>query len=1269
MKQLILLTFLLGCSISLKAQWNFQFEILTAGNQTIHTTPVKTYLNNNLTGFIPMETSFIDLSNSISEGDQFILKNMSNGSYECDQSLKEINQNTNWDIAFGRIEDPNYNNDNIFYINSFILQNNTWSTNGLNVTVPISTVSTTDNFVDYLIAITPRMNCAFFYLSNGVHEVLGNGCSTSRMLYLTIRVRKSNHINLSICPGSTINISQLNIPNGTSILNWTPSDPTVIPPNSSMSYFYDLSNGAHNVLNVSLNNPINELFPNTNYSICENNLPLISNYDITSLHTSKIYVDNILVLDNYTILNSSFFTSDEKFKIPLLGAYDVTFEYFKNGFSGETCAKNYTVTVNPLPTVNIVANPPSICIGNSTTLSATGAVSYTWSPSIGLSSTTGASITSSPTSSMEYTVSGIDVNGCANSKSLTLSVSQVPTINVIANPMTFCLGESSTLTATSNLNGYYFSWSPSVVSSPMTLNSSTVIVTPSVIGQTQYTVTAFNKMGCTVSASIDISSEWCCFAKNDPTFTSTFNKDNAFISSDLVLAGKVYIEPNTIITVDNANLDLTNVDMVFGPGAGIKFINNATISAYNSVFRSCDDTKSWKGFEFDLGSGVISECTFINAQKAVSLLGNSSVKIVSNNFTNNQISVYGLNGEQNKPISGNTFTTDNLAIDYSGAGNTYANSSIYGILSYSKLFNDVISQNNFVSACYNNSKFVYGIYMSSNSSKANVSSNTFTDLTRDIVIENSTLIKIENNEIETTNNFVNSGAPSNFSIRIMLSNSNSLLVKGNSIVAAEAKENYAIYAEKIATSEIKNNTVKDYEYGIMNVYSNSINITDNILENITALGITNHSSAKSYIGCNTINMKKSSKDGFGIFWYEYDKNYRSNGKIKSNCVFDAKRAVQLTSEISDLTSQTFQCSSLPEITNNFLYNYEFLGVSNYGYTGNIGSGLTGITAGRNTFASNNINGGAVDIASAVTPLTAYGNYNVNIITSNVTLSNSNQNIFHSTSSCAGQIEGANLNSSYNEDDFCDALPMIEASGMIINGALTNTFETELAMLSTEEQTNILSSLGTILAKNNASNDLNRINAYVSQSTLNNDQKAWVNYYIYANNNQMTLAESSLASIQSDLDLVKIEQVRLHFPSLDISEEGLNILDAIQNSDSEFAEEARELINCNQGGHPYRIKSTPIWIGEDLEGISIKETGIFLFPNPTENKTTIRITSDNLENSSIIINDISGRTIFSKEIDANFIELEVDFSAYNSGVYFVNLMNGETVLKSTKLIKK
>jgi len=83
------------------------------------------------------------------------------------------------------------------------------------------------------------------------------------------------------------------------------------------------------------------------------------------------------------------------------------------------------VTVNPLPTVIAVTSATNnICVGQSATLTASGASSYTWNPG-GI----GTSISVSPTVTSTYTVTGADANGCQSIASITQSVSTCTGIN------------------------------------------------------------------------------------------------------------------------------------------------------------------------------------------------------------------------------------------------------------------------------------------------------------------------------------------------------------------------------------------------------------------------------------------------------------------------------------------------------------------------------------------------------------------------------------------------------------------------------------------------------------------------------------------------------------------------------------------------------------------------------------------------------------------------------------------------------------------------
>src|SRR5207253_842515 len=99
--------------------------------------------------------------------------------------------------------------------------------------------------------------------------------------------------------------------------------------------------------------------------------------------------------------------------------------------------KSMTVTINPLPSINI-NSPSPVCKGQSVSLTASGGSTYIWSPSTGLSSSTGSTVSAGPNSTTTYTVIGTDANGCSNTKSVTVTINPLPTITINPTAPTIC---------------------------------------------------------------------------------------------------------------------------------------------------------------------------------------------------------------------------------------------------------------------------------------------------------------------------------------------------------------------------------------------------------------------------------------------------------------------------------------------------------------------------------------------------------------------------------------------------------------------------------------------------------------------------------------------------------------------------------------------------------------------------------------------------------------------------------------------------------------
>lgn len=175
---------------------------------------------------------------------------------------------------------------------------------------------------------------------------------------------------------------------------------------------------------------------------------------------------------------------------PICSATSTTL-YTLTGTDVNGCVNTDTLTivVKPLPTADAGLNT-SICSGTTTTFNATGGVSYSWSPSTGLSNPSIPNPIASPSATTSYTVTVTGSNGCVNTDVVTVSVNASPTVTASAD-VVICPGASTVLNATgTGIAGY--SWSPATGLSSTTVANPTANPTTT----TTYVVTAYNATGC-----------------------------------------------------------------------------------------------------------------------------------------------------------------------------------------------------------------------------------------------------------------------------------------------------------------------------------------------------------------------------------------------------------------------------------------------------------------------------------------------------------------------------------------------------------------------------------------------------------------------------------------------------------------------------------------------------------------------------------------------------------------------------------------------------
>ncbi|MEL6561047.1 MAG: PKD domain-containing protein [Bacteroidota bacterium] len=152
---------------------------------------------------------------------------------------------------------------------------------------------------------------------------------------------------------------------------------------------------------------------------------------------------------------------------------------------------------NPLPVLSVTPESSSVCLNDSIMLSASGALTYQWSPANGLSSITGPTVMASPSDTTIYTITGVDNLGC--SSDITVQVDTRPVPQVIAAPFDdeICVGEETVIVVS---GAETYEWLADM--SLDTLRGNTVTASPQVT--TTYFAVGFNELGCSDTLSTTV---------------------------------------------------------------------------------------------------------------------------------------------------------------------------------------------------------------------------------------------------------------------------------------------------------------------------------------------------------------------------------------------------------------------------------------------------------------------------------------------------------------------------------------------------------------------------------------------------------------------------------------------------------------------------------------------------------------------------------------------------------------------------------------------
>lgn len=182
------------------------------------------------------------------------------------------------------------------------------------------------------------------------------------------------------------------------------------------------------------------------------------------------------------------------------GNYDVVVSRVtdNNGCLNNTGFSPATIIVYPKPVVT-ASRAVAICNGDSTTLTVSGASTYTWTPIAGLDSTTGSTVSAKPNTTTTYTITG-NANGCvADPVSITVTVNPVPSKPTVVRPVIYCQDATPMPLSATAATGNSLSW----FTSPSLIGANAVTPTPSTatVGTTSYYVRQTSAFGCVSDTS------------------------------------------------------------------------------------------------------------------------------------------------------------------------------------------------------------------------------------------------------------------------------------------------------------------------------------------------------------------------------------------------------------------------------------------------------------------------------------------------------------------------------------------------------------------------------------------------------------------------------------------------------------------------------------------------------------------------------------------------------------------------------------------------
>ncbi len=297
------------------------------------------------------------------------------------------------------------------------------SGNSLTLTTnAISNYSWSTNVTTSSIVVTPSVNTSYT-----LSAMSPSNCMALSIVNVTVSGSAPNlsitASSTNVCVGKTVTLTAT----GANSHVWTGSVTNGVAFSPTVSNIYTVTgaNGCGTVTATAniIVAPLNVVVASTHTSVCTNQTATLS---VNAAATSFTW-------EPVSVINSNSL---------LIVTPSVNTIYTVSVTDG-TCSGSGTINLNAnqAPTIVPAASNVTICPGESTNLSASGGVNYTWTP-VNL---TGSMIAVSPSITTLYTLVGDALNGCSSSTTQVIIVAPTPVLSVTGTSNTICKGETATL--------------------------------------------------------------------------------------------------------------------------------------------------------------------------------------------------------------------------------------------------------------------------------------------------------------------------------------------------------------------------------------------------------------------------------------------------------------------------------------------------------------------------------------------------------------------------------------------------------------------------------------------------------------------------------------------------------------------------------------------------------------------------------------------------------------------------------------------------------